>query len=171
VPQIRCIGPDGEQIGVITTKEAMIRAQKAGLDLVEIAPQAQPPVCRIMDYGKYRYEQSKKEKEAKKHHHATKVKEIQFHPNVGDHDYQTKLRHAREFLEEGHRVKVGLFFRGREHAHKDLGFDLLNRVIEDCAEFAAPEQMPKFLGRNLFMLLSPKTGQKAKRQAEKDKSS
>lgn len=131
-------------------------AENLGLDLVEIAPQAQPPVCRIMDYGKFKFEEEKKEKAARKHHVATRVKEVQFHPNVGDHDYQTKVRHIREFLEEGHRVKIGLFFRGRESAHQELGFELLNRVIRDCQDLSTPEQMPKFLGRNLFMLLTPR---------------
>jgi translation initiation factor IF-3 len=162
VPQIRCVGADGSQIGIITTREAMMMAESQGLDLVEIAPNAQPPVCRIMDYGKYKYELEKKDKLAKKHQSATKVKEVQLHPNVGDHDYQTKLRHTREFLEEGHRVKIGVFFRGRESAHQELGFDLMNRVMKDCQDLATPEQAPKFLGRNLFMLLSPKPGVRTK---------
>ncbi len=139
-------------------------ADSLGLDLVEIAPQAQPPVCRIMDYGKFKYEEEKKEKLAKKHQVATRVKEVQFHPNVGDHDYQTKLRHVREFLEEGHRVKIGLFFRGRESAHQDIGFALMNRIIQDCQDLGTPEQMPKFLGRNLFMLLTPRPRIRARAQ-------
>lgn len=137
-------------------------AERHGMDLVEIAPQAQPPVCRIMDYGKFKFEQEKKEKLAKKHQTATRVKEIQFHPNVGDHDYETKVRHAREFLEEGHRVKVGMFFRGRENAHHDIGLAVMNRIIKDCQDIGAAEQPPKFLGRNIFMLLCPRPGAKAK---------
>lgn len=168
MPSIRCIGPDGNQIGVIATRDALAMAQREGLDLVEISPNAQPPVCRIMDYGKYKYETDKKEREAKKHHVATRVKEIQFHPNVGEHDYQTKLRHLMEFLEEGHRVKVGLFFRGRENAHKELGFELLNRVIKDSQAIGIAEQAPKFLGRNLFMLLSPRPGARAARQKQQE---
>jgi translation initiation factor IF-3 len=165
VSQIRCIGPDGEPIGVISTRDALAKAEVLGLDLVEIAPSAQPPVCRIMDYGKYKYEIEKKDKQARKHQSATKVKEIQFHPNVGDHDYQTKIRHAREFMMEGHRVKIGCFFRGRENAHQDIGFDVMKRVIHDCQDIAVPEQMPKFLGRNLFMLLTPRPSTKTKQQA------
>ncbi len=140
-------------------------AESQALDLVEIAPNAQPPVCRIMDYGKYKYELEKKDKLSKKHQIATRVKEVQLHPNVGDHDYQTKMRHTRDFLEEGHRVKIGVFFRGRESAHQDLGFLLMNRVIKDCEDLATPEQSPKFLGRNLFMLLSPKPGVRMKAAA------
>ena len=166
VPQIRCVGSDGSQIGIINTRDAMIMAEAQGLVLVEIAPNAQPPVCRIMDYGKYKYELEKKDKQAKKHQSATKVKEIQLHPNVGDHDYQTKLRHMRDFLDEGHRVKIGVFFRGRESAHQDIGFELMNRVMKDCSDLATPEQAPKFLGRNLFMLLSPRPGIRTRLQAE-----
>jgi translation initiation factor IF-3 len=164
VSQIRCVGPEGELIGIISTRDALAKAEVLGLDLVEIAPNAQPPVCRIMDYGKYKYEIEKKDKQARKHQSATKVKEIQFHPNVGDHDYQTKVRHAREFLMEGHRVKVGCFFRGRENAHQDIGFEVMKRVIRDCDDIAIPEQTPKFLGRNLFMLLTPRPSTKAKQQ-------
>ncbi|MBP7830554.1 MAG: translation initiation factor IF-3 [Kiritimatiellae bacterium] len=160
VPEVRCIGPDGQQIGVITTREALERASREGMDLVEISPNAQPPVCRIMDYGKYKYEQEKKDKQARRHQSATRVKEIQFHPNVGDHDYQTKVRHTREFLQEGHRVKIGLFFRGRERAHEEIGFNVMNRVLKDCQDLGTPEQMPRFIGRAIFMLLCPKPGAK-----------
>ena len=162
MPQVRCVGPDGSQIGIISTREALIMAEAQGMDLVEIAPTAQPPVCRIMDYGKYKYEEEKKQKVARKHQTNTRVKEVQFHPNVGDHDYQTKVRHMRDFLQEGHRVKVGVFFRGRESAHQELGFDVMNRVLKDCQDLASAEQAPKFLGRNLFMLLSPKPVVKAR---------
>lgn len=157
---MRCIGPDGQQIGVITTREALERASREGMDLVEISPNAQPPVCRIMDYGKFKYEQEKKDKQARRHQSATRVKEVQFHPNVGDHDYQTKVRHTREFLEDGHRVKIGLFFRGRERAHEEIGFAVMNRVLKDCQDIGTPEQMPRFIGRAIFMLLCPKPGAK-----------
>ena len=170
VPQIRCVAADGQQIGIITTREALAMAESQGLDLVEIAPTAQPPVCRIMDFGKYKYELEKKDKQSRKHHTNTRVKEIQLHPNVGDHDYETKVRHAREFLEEGHRVKVGLFFRGRENAHQEIGLAVMNRVIRDCQDIGMAEQPPKFLGRNIYMLLSPKPGTKERRQAEEEKS-
>lgn len=156
VPTIRCIGPDGNQIGIISTSEALRLAQQAGLDLVEIAPHAQPPVCRIMDFGKYKYEMEKKQRLAKKHQAATKMKEIQFHPSVADHDYQTKLRHIVEFLEDGHRVKVVLFFRGRESAHQELGFDVVNRVIRDTAHVAMTENPPKLMGRTITVILTPK---------------
>ncbi|MFH0953809.1 MAG: translation initiation factor IF-3 [Verrucomicrobiota bacterium] len=162
VPQIRCVGADGSQIGIISTREALAMAERAGMDLVEIAPNAAPPVCRIMDYGKYKYEEEKKEKTARKHQTATRVKEVQFHPNVAEHDYQTKLRHIRDFLGEGHRVKVGLFFRGRESAHQEIGIEVMNRVIKDCQDLGSAEQAPKFLGRNLYMLLSPKPSTRAK---------
>lgn len=164
VPTVRCIGPDGNQIGIISTRDALELAQRAGLDLVEIAPHAQPPVCRIMDYGKYKYEMEKKQRQAKKHQMATKMKEVQFHPNVAEHDYQTKLRHIMEFLQDGHRVKVTLFFRGREREHEDLGFEVVNRVIRDIASVGVAEQAPKLIGRNITMMLTPKPG--AKRRAQ-----
>ncbi len=153
-------------MGIVSTREALATAQRLGLDLVEIAPTAQPPVCRIMDYGKFKYEQEKKDKAARKHQTHTRMKEIQFHPNTGDHDFQTKIRHVREFLEEGHRVKIGVFFRGRESAHQELGFEVMNRVIKECQDLGSAEQMPKFLGRNLFMLLTPKPGAKVRQHAE-----
>lgn len=164
MPTVRCIGPDGNQIGIISTREAMELAQRAGLDLVEIAPHAQPPVCRIMDYGKYKYEMEKRQRQAKKHQMATKMKEVQFHPNVAEHDYQTKLRHIMEFLQDGHRVKVTLFFRGREREHEDLGFEVVNRVIRDIASVGVAEQAPKLMGRSIMMMLTPKPG--AKRRAQ-----
>lgn len=165
VPQVRLIGPDGNQVGIVATREALAMAETHHMDLVEIVPNAQPPVCRITDYGKFKYDQEKKEKASRKHHTATRVKEIQFHPNVGDHDYQTKVRHLREFIEEGHRVKVGCFFRGRENAHQDIGFEVMNRVLRDCQDIGMAEQAPKFFGRNLFMLISPKPSAKARQQA------
>lgn len=156
VPEVRCIGPDGEQIGVISTREALMRAQQAGLDLIEIAPNAQPPVCRITDYGKFKYDLEKKEKQSRKHQAATRVKEIQFHPNVGDHDYQTKLRHLRDFLQHGFRIKVSLYFRGREGAHQEIGFEVMQRVIRDASDLGHAEQPPRLFGRNILMLLCPR---------------
>ena len=149
------IGPDSEQLGIVSNDEAQARARSAGLDLVEISPTARPPVCRIMDYGKHRYDQSKKEKQNRRNASATRVKEIQLHPSVGDHDYGVKLRHLMEFLADGHRVKVALFFRGREHAHKELGFELMNRVLADVREIGIVEQAPKLMGRNIQMVLNP----------------
>lgn len=155
VPEVFLIGPGGEQIGVVATSDAQSRAQAAGLDLVEISPTARPPVCRIMDYGRFQYEKSKKEKQNRRNAAAVKVKEVQLHPSVGDNDYQVKLRRMREFLEEGHRVKVALFFRGRENAHKELGFVLMNRVLADLREVGVVEQAPKLMGRNILMVLIP----------------
>lgn len=155
VPEVFLIGPGGEQIGVVATADAQARAQAAGLDLVEISPTARPPVCRIMDYGKFQYEKSKKDKQNRRNATAVKVKEVQLHPSVGDNDYQVKLRRMREFLEDGHRVKVALFFRGRENAHKELGFVLMNRVLADLREVGVVEQAPKLMGRNILMVLIP----------------
>jgi translation initiation factor IF-3 len=156
VPEIRCIGHDGEQIGVIPTREAQRMAREMGLDLVEVSPTARPPVCRIMDYGKFKYDRDKKERQAKKHQTNTKQKEIKFHANVGEHDYQTKLRHAIEFLEEGHRVKFSLYFRGRENAHQELGYELMQRVAADLAEHGTLEQTARKMGRSLIMMMVPK---------------
>jgi len=155
VPEVFLIGPGGEQLGIVDTRDAQDRARAAGLDLVEISPTARPPVCRIMDYGKFQYEKSKKEKQNRRNASATRVKEIQLHPSVGDNDYQVKLRHLKEFLEDGHRVKVSLFFRGRENAHKELGFELMNRVLADVREIGVVEQAPKLLGKNILMVIMP----------------
>ncbi len=162
MPEVRCIDVNGEQIGVISTREALARATQAGVDLVEISPNARPPVCRIMDYGKFKYESGKKEKAAKRNQSAGKVKEVQFHPNVGDHDYQTKVRHTREFLEDGHRVKICLFFRGREGAHREIGFEVMNRVIRDLQDISTAEQPPKMMGRSIQMVMVARPGTKKK---------
>lgn len=165
VPEVRCIDPNGQQLGIISTREALERAAQLGLDLVEVAPHAQPPVCRIMNYGKFKYEQEKKEKQMRRHQAAMRVKEIQFHPNVEEHDYQTKVRHTREFLQDGYRVKIGLFFRGRERAHEELGFEVMNRVLKDCQDVGTAEQMPRFVGRAIYMLLCPKSGSRVRAAA------
>jgi translation initiation factor IF-3 len=146
------------------TRDALNKAREWGLDLVEISPTAKPPVCRIMDYGKFKYEEGKKERSAKKNKSATKVKEIKFHANVGDHDFGVKLRRIREFLGEGHRVKASLWFRGREGAHREFGYDVLNRVIKECEDLANVEQTPQLFGRNLIMRLTPKPAAKGKAQ-------
>ncbi len=156
VPEIRCIDENGEQMGVIPTRQALVRAHEAGLDLVEISATCKPPVCRIMDHGRFKYEQEKKKKEQKKKQSIVKLKEVKFHVNIGDHDYETKLRHAHEFLAEGDRVKISLMFRGRENAHRELGFDLMKRIVADCAEQSVVEQSPRLMGRNIFMMLVPK---------------
>ena len=155
VPEIRCIDEDGEQMGVIRTRDALVRAHETGLDLVEINATSNPPVCRIMDHGKFKYEQDKKKKEQKKRTVVVKLKEVKFHVNVGDHDYDTKMRHAQEFLAEGHRVKLSLMFRGRENAHRELGFELMKRIVEDLKEVATVEQAPRLQGRNIFMMVVP----------------
>ncbi len=162
VPEVRCIDADGAQIGVVPTREALMRAEQQGMDLVEVSPTAKPPVCRIMDYGKYKYDQEKKQKHQKKNSAATKVKELKFHANVDTHDYDTKVRHARDFLENGNRVKCSLFFRGREGAHQDLGFEVMNRVLEDLKDICASEQPPRLMGRSIIMLLTPRTSTKTK---------
>lgn len=164
MPEVRLIGPTGEQLGIVATYDAQTQARNAGLDLVEISPTSRPPVCRIMDYGKYRYDTSKKEKVSKKNASTTKVKEIQLHPSVGDHDYEVKMRRMKGFLEEGHRVKVSLYFRGRENAHKELGFQLMTRVLTDIQEIGVVEQAPKLLGKNILMVVmpNPKVRQAAK---------
>lgn len=141
------------------TREALKRAEQNGLDLVEIAPQAKPPVCRIMDYGKYKYDQEKKNRQSRKNQSQVKLKEIKFHANVEEHDYETKLRHAREFLNEGHRVKFSLFFRGRENAHRERGFEVMHQVQKDCEKIANVDQTPTLVGRNIIMMVSPRTSQ------------
>ncbi|MBN1268524.1 MAG: translation initiation factor IF-3 [Kiritimatiellae bacterium] len=158
VPEVRCVDEDGGQLGVMSTRDALVMAQQRGLDLIEISPTAKPPVCKIAEYGKYKYEMEKKEKAARKHQSLTRLKEIKFHANTGEHDYQTKIRHALDFLEEGHRVKFSLFFRGRENAHPELGFDLMNRVINDCQVRGTVEQTPRRMGRSLIMMMCPRPG-------------
>ncbi|MCF7839050.1 MAG: translation initiation factor IF-3 [Candidatus Marinimicrobia bacterium] len=155
VPEVRCVGADGEQIGVMDTRDAIALAESKGLDLVEIAPMARPPVCRLMDYGKFKYDRDKKQRQQRRNQTQTKVKEVKFHANVADNDYATKLRHATEFLEEGHRVKFSLYFRGRENAHRELGFELMNRAAADMKEYITIEQAPQLMGRQLVMLVSP----------------
>ncbi len=155
VPTVRCIDADGKMLGVIPTQQAKGLASQCQLDLVEVSPNADPPVCRIMDYGKYRYEEQRKERLAKKRQHNLSLKEIKFHANVEEHDYQTKLSHIREFLGKGHKVKISLFFRGRENAHRDLGFQVIERVTKDCEPIATVESRPRLIGRGIFGVLSP----------------
>ena len=143
-------------LGVITTREAMKLAQEQELDLVEISPNGVPPVCRIMDFGKFRYEESIKKKQARKHAHNYALKEIKFHANVAEHDYQTKLNHARKFLEKGHRVKASVLFRGREMAHKEFARVLLDRMAENLQDIAKIEREAKMEGRIMTMFLIKK---------------
>lgn len=150
------MGPDGDQIGVMGTRDALARAEEMGLDLVEIAPQADPPVCRIMDWGKYRFEQSKKAQAARKKQKQIQIKEVKFRPGTDDHDYDVKMKNLRRFIEEGNKVKVTLRFRGREMAHQELGRDLLKRVENDMADEIVVEQHPRMEGRQMVMMISPK---------------
>ncbi|MFZ5453122.1 MAG: translation initiation factor IF-3 [Thermodesulfobacteriota bacterium] len=156
VPEIRLIGPDGQQIGVMPVKEALARATEANLDLVEVAPQANPPVCRIMDYGKYKYQQSKKQQEARRRQTTIQVKEVKVRPKIETHDMDFKMRNARRFLTEGDKVKISVIFRGREIAHTDRGFRLLAQISETLADVGTVEQHPKLEGRNLSMIVTPK---------------
>lgn len=149
---------DGAQIGVISVSQALNLAHAAGLDLVEISPNAQPPVCRIMDVGRYKYELEKKERAAKKHQTQTKVKEVKFHTNTDTHDFEMKIQHIRDFLGEGHRVKVSLMFRGREQAHKELGFELMHRVAKAIEDIATGDKAPQHMGRILNMMFAPRAG-------------
>jgi len=161
-PRIRVIDKDGGQLGILTLIDALNRAEAIGLDLVEISPSADPPVCKIIDYGKYRYQQTKKEKEGKKAQHQVKVKEIKVKPNTDEHDIMTKLRHAREFISKGNKVRITCTFRGREMMHTEFGEKIIKRMNQDLADIAFPESPPKMLGRNLSVVLAP--GAKKKHQ-------
>jgi len=160
VREVSLIGDDGEQIGTIPTEEAMAIAQERDLDLVEVAPGAVPPVCRIMDYGKFKYKQSKRAHEAKKNQKVVHLKEVKFRPNTDQHDYDFKLKHAVRFLSAGDKVKIVIFFKGREIVHREGGEKLLKRVIKDTEEIAIVETMPKQEGRMLIMILVPNTKKK-----------
>lgn len=154
--EVRVIGPEGDQLGILPRNEAIAAAREAGMDLVEVAATSDPPVCRIMDYGKYKYEQQKKKADAKKRQSVIQIKEIKVRPKTDDHDYETKLRHIRRFLEDGDRCKVTVFFRGREIVHKDRGVAILDRMVADLADVAKQEQPPRVEGRTMQMLLVPK---------------
>jgi translation initiation factor IF-3 len=153
---IRLIDADGEMVGVISTAEAMDMAAEVGLDLVEVSPTADPPVCKILDFGKYKYEAQKKKNEARKKQKVIEIKEIKIRPNIDDNDYNIKMRAARKFLGEGDKVKVTLRFRGREMAHQDLGVKVLDRVRDELGELAKIESMPRMEGRQMVMVMAPK---------------
>ena len=153
---VRCIDPNGEQLGVLDTHEAIRKAEDFGLDLVEVQPNADPPVCKILDYGKFKYEAQKRANEARKKQKIIEVKEIKLRPNIDEHDYQVKMRNVQKFLTAGDKVKVTLRFRGREMAHQELGANVLTRVREETDEFAKVEAMPKMEGRQMIMVLAPK---------------
>lgn len=154
-PEIRLIGAEGENVGVVSPAQAMVMAEEAGLDLVEISPNANPPVCKIMDYGKFKYETQKREAEARKKQKIIEVKEVKFRPNTDTHDYEVKMRNVVRFLENGDKVKITLRFRGREMAHQNLGRELLERVAEDVKEIGKIENMPKMEGRQMIMMIGP----------------
>ena len=153
--EVRLIGPDGAQLGIVSSREAFAKAQEAGLDLVKIAPQAKPPVCKIMDYGKFRFEQAKREKEARKNQRVVEIKEIRLTPNIDIGDLNTKVKNACRFLKDGDKVKVSVRFRGREVTHSSLGQDLLHRFAELCSECSTVEKQPKLEGRQMLMFLAP----------------
>jgi translation initiation factor IF-3 len=154
--EVRLVGADGEQVGIMPLNEALNRAAEANLDLVEVAPQANPPVCRIMDYGKFKYMQSKKTQEARKKQTVIQVKEVKFRPKIEDHDVAFKVKNIRKFLAQKDKIKVSLVFRGREIAHPQIGIDLLKRVAAELEDIGSVEQAPKIEGRNLTMIIAPK---------------
>ena len=153
--KVRFVDQEGEMQGVMSLVEALAKAKQAGLDLVEISPQADPPVCKLMDFGRFKYEQKKKMQGAKKKQKTVSLKEIKLRPNIGRNDLDVKLRHLQKFIEAGNKVKVTLWFRGREIVHNDLGRKLLQQVLEETAEFSKPEVLPKMEGRHLMMMLAP----------------
>lgn len=153
---IRVIGPEGKQIGIMSKAEALLLAQQEELDLVEVAPDSKPPVCRIIDYGKYRYKQSKRAKEARKKQHVTHIKELKVRPKIEDHDFRFKVKHAREFLSSGNKVKLTVRFRGREMTHIQFGEKILERIAGELSDIATIERETKFEGRNMVMILGPK---------------
>jgi translation initiation factor IF-3 len=155
VPEVRVIGDDGQQVGVMRTDEALRYAQERDLDLVEVAPEARPPVCRVLDYSKYKYEQAQKQKKARKHKQQITIREIKFRPKIADQDYETKKRHVERFLRHKDKVKITIMFRGREVTHPERGQMILDRLAEELTELAIIEQRPNLDGRNMTMLLGP----------------
>ena len=153
--EVRVISADGKQVGILPLNEALAMARELGVDLVEIAPNANPPVCKLIDYGKFRYEQAKKEKETKKHQHASKLKEIQLSATIDQHDFQTKLQHAINFLCDDMKIRVVLKFRGREIAHKEIGFDVINRFVSALSPWGKPDSKPAMLGKGIMVTLTP----------------
>ncbi|MGM9607068.1 MAG: translation initiation factor IF-3 [Oscillospiraceae bacterium] len=161
--EVRLISAEGEQLGIMSAKAALALAEEQSLDLVKISPTANPPVCKLMDYGKYRFEQTKREKEAKKNQRVVEIKEIRMSPGIDVGDFNVKLRNAQKFLAEGNRVKVTIRFRGREMAHTDIGRNLLVKFAEDCTEIASMDKSPKLEGRHMSMFLAPKATKDTKK--------
>jgi len=153
--EVRVIGSDGKQLGILPLGDALNLARAAGVDLVEIAPNATPPVCRVVDFGKYRYEQAKRDKESKKHQHANKVKEVQLSPKIDPHDLAVKIEHAVDFLCEDMKVKIALKFRGREMAHTEFGFQVINKFLQEVAPYGHPDFQAKLIGRGINVMISP----------------
>jgi len=166
--EVRVVAPDGEQIGVRSIDEARWLARELGLDLVEVAPDARPPVCRLMDYGKYKYEQSVKQREARKKQSRTIIKEVKFRPKIDTHDYEVKMRRAAQFLQDNDKVKVTMMFRGREVTHPEIGREILKRLADDVADYGAIEIHPKMEGRNMTMQLMPVKRAKVDVETEAD---
>ncbi len=167
MPQVRVIADDGEQLGIMNTREAVQLARSKGLDLVEVAATADPPVCRIIDFGKFTYEQKKKASEAKKKQVVITVKEVKFRPGTDDHDYNFKMKHARQWLEEGDKVKATIFFRGREITHRELGAELLVRLEQDLAEVGEVEQRPRMEGNQMFLVFAPRRNKSPRHEQPK----
>ena len=159
IPRVRVIGPDGTQVGIIDTPEALRMARDEGLDLVEISPKAVPPVCKIMDYGRFKYEMAKKEREERAKRTVIEVKEMKFRPKTDEHDFDFKVKHIREFLQEGNKAKLVIQFRGREIVHPEVGQQVLKRVVEALVDVAQVEQAPMMEGRRMLMIIGPKSGQ------------
>lgn len=157
ISPVRVIDPDGNQIGILPVEKALEKAEEFGLDLVEVAPMARPPVCRIMDYGKFRYEEQRKSREARKKQHKVDLKEVKMRPGIEDHDFEFKVRHARRFLEEGNKVKVTMMFRGRQMAHPEIGREVLQRLVSEIADVGKVESTPAMEGRTMTMVLAPLT--------------
>ncbi|MBL8915040.1 MAG: translation initiation factor IF-3 [Archangium sp.] len=162
--EVRVVGSQGEQLGVMPTEVALAKAQAEGLNLVEVNPMSKPPVCKIMDYGRFKYEEKKKANDAKKKQVVVKVKEVKLRPKTEEHDYETKVRHVREFLEEGNKAKITIMFRGREITHRQLGTQILDDVVADLKDIAVVEQTPRLEGKQMFMILGPnnKVAQRAR---------
>lgn len=155
ISPVRLIDHEGEQVGIVSIEEARERAADVGLDLVEVAPEARPPVCKLMDYGKFRYEAQRKAREARKKQHVTQLKEVKMRPGIEDHDYDFKTRHARRFIDEGNKVKLTMMFRGRQMSHPELGLEVLKRVVADLEDIAKVESQPSMEGRTMTMVLAP----------------
>ncbi|MBN3040464.1 MAG: translation initiation factor IF-3 [Candidatus Omnitrophica bacterium] len=153
---VRVVGPEGEQLGVFPREIALKKAEEYDLDLVEVAPQANPSVCRIIDFSKYKYEQEKREKEIKKHQKQAQLKEVRMRPNIDNHDYEVKLKHIKEFLEKKHKVRIRMWYRGREIAHKDIGNKIIDKLLKDIENVGRVDREPHMLGKTLVLVLSPK---------------